>query len=95
MALEIVPATQADLHQIAQLPGAIRAGSTANVDQRAEAYGREGYSGTMFVAPTKNMQQAEDALLQSHNFRHNVQSASNAQQAAGHVYVIKGRRSGG
>ena len=84
--------TQQELHEIADVPGAIRAGSTKNPKQRLQDYRQEGYSGTMYYTRTDNMYRAETRLLQGHEFRHNMHDVSNASEERGFVYVVKGKR---
>jgi hypothetical protein len=56
-------------------------------------YERDGYKGTMYEAPTKNMRMAENKLLGS-DLLHNDQGKSNVEAKPGHTYVIKGRKEG-
>ena len=80
------------LHALSEERGAIRAGSTVDPRQRSYGYKAEGYSGTMYYAWTDNMREAENDLLQSHAYLHNIHSRSNSAPKEGYVYVIKGRR---
>ncbi len=52
--------------------GAVRNGATGNPNQRASAYKNSGYSGTMYIAKTSNMNASENRLLNHHSGRHNV-----------------------
>jgi hypothetical protein len=83
--------SQSQLHSMANSYGTIRTGSTANPAARASGYRAEGYSGTMYVAPTTNMHYAENRLL-SNSMCHNVHHESNATSSPGYVYVIKGKK---
>ncbi len=88
---KIFHVTQSDLNEIVEQNNSIRVGSTKDPNSRAKQYERDGYSGTMYVAKTSNMQQAENKLL-DHNTRHNDHKTSNQSDDAGYVYVINGRR---
>ncbi len=88
--MDLVKVTQEQLFTIAQEKYAVYGGSTDDPERRAREHSREGYSGKMFYADTKNMMQAEDRLLRTGNFRYNIQGSSNADQSPGYVYVIKG-----
>lgn len=88
---KVIFVSQAELNEIAQENNSIRVGSTIDPCVRANQYEREGYSGTMYVAKTTNMQYAENKLLE-HDTRHNVHSLSNASNDDGFVYVINGRK---
>ena len=90
--------TQAKMYDLLSYGGAgfVRAGSTASVQSRRGTYEQEGYSGTMYYTPVKNMMFAEDKLLERRDFRHNKQHFSNAEEQPGCVYVIQGqKRKGG
>jgi len=39
------------------------AGATTEPERRKREYERDGYTGTMYYAPTQNMKKAEDRLL--------------------------------
>ena len=74
-------------------------GATKDPDTRADFYQTPsggGYSGTMYYAKTDNMMKAEnrllDTALDTGGGRHNSHSVSNAKEAPGHVYVIKGKK---
>ena len=84
--------SQKRLHEIAHQPGAIRAGSTVDPQQRVQDYRGERYSGTMYYTQTQNMHSAETRLLQQHKGVHNKQSVSNASNKPGSVYVVKGKK---
>ena len=84
--------TQAELHLLAREQGAIYVGATDDPHRRRTEHAEEGYSGTMYVTRTENMKLAEDKLLEMGPYRHNVQKQSNAEEAPGYVYVIKGRK---
>lgn len=90
--LKIQRVNQTQLHEIASLKGSIRGGGTINPTSRAGAYQREGYGGTMYVAETQNMKQAENQLLQDFDFRHNEQERSNLPKDPGFTYVIQGKK---
>jgi hypothetical protein len=85
--------TQKELHDIAGEWGSIRGGGTQSPEERARGYERQGYSGTMFVAPTTNLMLAEDKLLQNNDFRHNQHQQSNLGEEEGYIYVIQGKKS--
>ncbi|MBM4320089.1 MAG: hypothetical protein FJ125_09035 [Deltaproteobacteria bacterium] len=85
-------ATQGDLHDIADEQGSIRAGVTTDLEATRRRYEREGYGGTLYAAPTRNMMRAEDQMLGEHGFRHNQQTTSNAPEDPGFVYVIQGKK---
>jgi len=90
---KIVKVTQTKLKRIAPKNGSIRVGATVNPSQRASAYKYDGYGGTMYIARTRNMKQAENHLLDSaRGARYNRMRRSNAQGAPGNVYVIQGRK---
>ena len=75
--------------------GAIRAGSTNDIERRRGEYYGGGYRGTMYYAKTKNMKKAEDRLLKDaceEFLRHNRQCRSNNTEDEGYVYLIKGRK---
>lgn len=84
--------TQSKLIKIRSKRGAVRVGSTKNPSSRSSNYATNGYRGTMFVAPTKNMMRSEDRFLKNSYARHNVHGFSNASEDKGFVYVIKGQR---
>ena len=74
-------------------PGVVRVGSTNDIKTRKQQYQREGYSGKMFYARTKNMKKAEDRLLQYKSKpRHNQQRHSNNEEKPGYLYAIKGKK---
>lgn len=75
--------------------GTVRAGVTTNPEVRAFFYERDGYSGTMYLARTRDMRRAEDKLFSRRDYRHNVQRRSNAKAEPGYVYLIVGRKSSG
>lgn len=81
------------LQRTVQSHGAVRSGSTTQVQQRAQQYSRDGYSGTMYYSSTTNMKMRENELLQAGTNRHNVQRKSGAQPKPGDVYTIKGKKS--
>ena len=89
--LKVVVTTQAEIKSHEEDYGYVRVGSTVNPEQRAGQYEAEGYSGTMYAAPTQNMMQAEDKLLEAEP-RHNEQKLSNGDEAPGFVYAIVGRK---
>ena len=80
------------LHKVASGKGAVRSGSTVDVQRRAGEYQAEGYSGTMYYAKTQNMKTAEDRLLQAGPGIHNAMKKSGAQKKGGFVYAIKGKK---
>ena len=68
----------------------VRAGSTINPDERRRDYVyNRGYSGTMYVAKTKNMQLREDQLLQQRRFKDNIHTTSNQVAGPGYIYLIE------
>jgi len=81
--------SQGDLQRIVKEKGAVRAGSSTNLEGRIQQYKQEGYKGKLFHADTRNMMKAEDKLLKE-NPLHNQQKLSNAPERPGKVYVIKG-----
>ena len=94
---ETVEVSQGQLHKmIEKEKGVIRCGATANYNNRANGYEREGYSGVLYYARTKNMMKAEDNLLKtgsnSGSCIHNQQGQSNMQEKPGYVYVVKGKK---
>jgi hypothetical protein len=89
---EIIPCTQEELREIANDKFSVRVGATVNPENRSNLYKHEGYAGTMYIAPTTNMMKAEDKLLEAGHGVHNVHQVSNAQEAPGYVYVIKGKK---
>ena len=90
--LELKQVTQEQLKQFAQQRKPVRVGATKDPHRRAGEYSREGYRGTMYYAPTQNMQRAEDSLLASCKAMHacagNFQRSSNAKAEQGYVYII-------
>lgn len=95
--INIVQVTQKELlDMIENETHVIRTGATINDEKRASQYEREGYSGTMYVAHTQNMNMAENRLLESaaenNSCKWNVQQTSNKEDDKGYVYVIKGKR---
>ena len=88
---KIIGVSQEELHDIAQENNAIYSGSCSNIDLRMDQHSSDGYSGTAYYSHTENMMKAEDKLLDvSHG--HNIQKSSNAPEAPGNVYVIKGKK---
>ena len=53
---------------------------------------REGYSGNVYYAETKNMICAEDELLSKRSYLYNTHKLSNQPEGKGYVYLIHGRR---
>ena len=75
--------------------GAVRSGSTADIQRRAREYERQLYSGDIYYSTTQNMKAAEDKLLQAGPGRHNVQKTSGAQSKPGTAYVVQGKKYSG
>ena len=96
--MKIVETNQTDLHRmIENETHVIRVGATdRDPKDRKGEYERQGYSGTMYVAPTQNMQKAENTLLQkaieNDAGKWNVQQRSNIGDYEGYVYIIQGKR---
>ena len=83
------------LQRIASGRGAVRSGSTVDIQRRAREYQSQGYSGKVYYSGTQNMKAAENKLLQAGPGRHNVQKTSGAQPKPGTAYTIKGAKRGG
>ena len=83
------------LQKIASGKGAVRSGSTADIQRRAREYELQGYSGDIHYSRTQNMKAAEDKLLQAGPGRHNVQKTSGAQPKPGTAYTIQGKKYSG
>ena len=83
------------LQKIASGKGAVRSGSTTDVQRRAREYQSQGYYGELYYSQTQNMKAAEDKLLKAGPGRHNVQKTSGAQPKPGAAYTIKGAKRGG
>ena len=90
--IDIKEVKQEVIFDMIEKPGVVRGGCTIDPYRRKAEYEREGYIGTMYIATTKNMKKAEDRLLAARDFRHNVQRSSNAQEIAGYIYIIQGRK---
>ena len=72
-----------------------RVGATVNKEgalkSRISKYKYKGYTGTLYLAKTRNMKKAENRLLEYCMECHlNIQKRSNAQPKPGYVYIIKG-----
>ena len=66
----------------------MRAGSTNDPERRRREYVyKDNYSGVMYCAPSKNMRDDEDSLLNG-NFSKNVQKTSNQTTESGFGYLI-------
>jgi len=90
---DIVTVTQEQLNKIiADGKFIVRVGATINPEKRADDYERDGYTGVMYVAFTKNMMKAGDKLLRNGYGIYNRQGLSNAPEAPGYIYAIKGRK---
>lgn len=77
------------LYQMAGTCGMVRAGSTIDPDRRRREYVyRRNYCGIMYYAPTSNMNESENVLLQ-YIYRDNEQYTSNQEAEPGYVYLIK------
>ena len=83
------------LQKTASGKGAVRSGSTTDIQRRAREYQSEGYSGEMFYSKTQNMKALENKLLEAGPGRHNVQKTSGAKPKPGYAYTIKGKKQGG
>jgi len=83
--------TQEKLRKMAKRQSIARVGATSNPKGRASRYHHEGYAGDMYVARTRNKMKAEDKLLRTPG-RHNFHQLSNAQEAAGYVYAVTGKK---
>ena len=72
----------------------VRVGSSENAlnGRRRGEYESDSYSGWMYIAKTKNMESAEQKLLDECRGKHNVQKTSNAKAKPGHVYILIGER---
>ena len=87
--------SQKRLQRIASGRGAVRSGSTVDIQRRAREYQSQGYSGELYYSRAQNMKAAEDKLLQAGPGRHNIQKTSGAQPKPGTAYTIKGAKQGG
>ena len=84
---------QETLISLIQSGNIIGVGVTTVPDTRISTYQSQGYIGTMYVAKTKNMKQAENRLLEAcQTCQLNVQRSSNVRAEDGYVYVIKGHK---
>ena len=82
--------TQKELKQHVRSDEVDRVGATKDPNRRLGEYQREGYSGTMTFAETKNMKRAENVLLEEcKTCPRNTQKASNVGEKPGYVYAIK------
>ena len=73
-----------------------RVGATNDIERRKKEYASDGYEGLMYYAETKNMQRAENQLLESckksGGCPKNAQKKSNAEASPGCVYVFPEKR---
>lgn len=83
------------LQRMASGKGAVRSGSTTDVQRRAREYESSGYSGEVYYSKTQNMKAAENKLLQAGPGRHNVHKRSGARSTPGNAYIIKGKKYSG
>ena len=88
---KIGPLSHEKLFDLAKKHHNVRVGSTIDVEQRAEQYEEDGYSGDMYYAKTDNIRRAEDKLLRFHG-RHNVHKRSGVKERRGYIYVILGKK---
>ena len=95
---EIYHVNNCQLEKIIVTESVIRVGATKRpIQERAQEYERDGFSGIMFYADTTNMKYAENRLLElakrhENTARHNEHHYSNVGEENGYVYVIQGKK---
>ena len=94
---EIYHVNNCQLEKIIVTESVIRVGATKRpIQERAQEYERDGFSGIMFYADTTNMKYAENRLLKLAKEKgaaiHNEHKKSNVGEEEGFVYIIQGKK---
>ncbi|KAK7462038.1 hypothetical protein BaRGS_00038527 [Batillaria attramentaria] len=80
--------TQGQLHEMLRKNKVKYVGATENRKERATAHARTFPGRDMYFAPTQNMKNAEQQLIDACPKCLNIQRRSNAPQEKGFVYII-------